>query len=628
MLNQAHKSFSEMHVRRNPNLSIQATASYSQLSPQVQSATSGAFLSPTVASRRGLLSGRSPPPSPNLPSLIPRHGKKSTQQSSSHSRLVKKVLIGCCGVLLLCWIVLRQIYNSTPHGSVNYEEDANGEEEWEMVGGNGLPQEPSAVAVQDLKGRMRWTVSIPQNLGFPLRPSQYRDICHTSMELATSLRQEAQKSNVKRMLGYNQEDQYFLDVKEAEEQGLLPPSKAAGRPKGFVEDEGIADGISVNGLKVCDRTLTYVMETEDAGFGNSLMRMWMSYGLAQAENRTFFIDDTRWPYGKYKTYFLPPPTASCAPPPPSHIVPCPHTAAHLVVSGATIKQTFGHAFTDAYEDATKMRVARQHKIFALARAGYEALFKLRGDDAEYVEKRVKELYSDITEHGGLSIGIHVRHGDKHPMQYQYSKDYIPLSHYVDAARDLYIDLIETPSSKSSRKSQKSAPEKRHTPSSMIIASDDPLVYTSPDLGLSSLRAQDRIILATKAALEAASPSSKSRWIDEITGWEGGFYRDVFFSLGQTVGNADDMARLKSPTSPTANGAKEVEVPEQAMKLRELVGRAYLMDLSVLGRADTVVCGVSSTSCRLLAVMLGWGRAVEEGRWRNVDGGFEWRGIMW
>ncbi|CBX90169.1 hypothetical protein IAQ61_001669 [Plenodomus lingam] len=646
MLNQVHKSFSKMHARRNPNLSIQSTASYSQLSPQVQSATSAVFLSPTVASRRGLLSGRSPPPSPNLPSLIPRHGKKKTQQSAGHSRTVKTVLIGCCGVLLLCWMVLRQIYTTTPHGAVNYEDETSGDE-WEMVGGAGLPQEPSAVAVQDAKGKMRWTVSIPHDLDFPLRPSQYRDICHTSMELAKSIRQDAQKSSTKRMLAYYQKDEYYIDVKDAEEQGLLPPSKAAARPKGFVEDEAIADGISVSGLKVCDRTLTYVMETEDAGFGNSLMRLWMSYGLAKAENRTFFIDDTRWPYGKYKSYFLPPPTASCAPPPPSHIVPCPHTASHLIVSGATIRQTFGHAFTNEWEDATKMRVARQRKIFGLARTGYEALFKLRTDDAAYIDQRALDLYQDVQQQGGLSIAIHVRHGDKHPYEYQYSKDYIPLSHYVDTARDLYIDLVENKRQSGwKRKPNKSNDDNvnnnknnidilnlhpRHPPAPMILASDDPLVYLTPDLGTASHRAQDRIVLATKAAIEANAPGAKkSPWIDEITGWEGGFYRDVFFSLGQPVGNAGDLARV-SPASDDGAAdadAKDVAVPEQAMKLRELVGRAYLLDLSVLGRADSVVCGVASTSCRLLAVMLGWEAAIEQARWRNVDGGFEWRGIVW
>lgn len=124
------------------------------------------------------------------------------------------------------------------------------------------------------------------------------------------------------------------------------------------------------------------------------------------------------------------------------------------------------------------------------------------------------------------------------------------------------------------------------------------------------------MLATKATLEAAQ-GKKNPWIDEITGWEGGFYRDVFFSLGQPVGNANDM-----------NGLDSDKVPESAMKLRELVGRAYLMDLAVVGKADTVVCTVSSIGCRLLAVMLGWDNAINKGNWRNIDGEFEWKGIMW
>jgi hypothetical protein len=267
-----------------------------------------------------------------------------------------------------------------------------------------------------------------------------------------------------------------------------------------------------------------------------------------------------------------------------------------------------------------MRVMRQSKIFALARAGYEALYKLRTDDAEYVLNRALELYGDVKSEGGISIGMHVRHGDKHPMEYQYQKDYIPLTRYVDTARDLYIDIVEGGSKK--KRSLLSAFSNplvaRHTTSKMILASDDPLVYESPELGPNSVRAQDRIVLATKQALEAAqSEGSKNKWIDEITGWEGGFYRDVFFSLGQPVGNAEDMRKVG-----------EAQVPDGAMKLRELVGRAYLMDLSVLGKADTVVCTVSSVSCRLLGVMMGWQDAVVWGKWRNVDGDFEWRGIMW
>lgn len=288
MLNQAAQKLSKMHIRRNPNLSIQSTAAYNQLTPPIQSATSG-FLSPTVASRRGLLS-RSPPVSPSLPSLVPRHGKKQPQ--TSHTRLVKRVLIGGFAVILLLWLVVRQLHASAQSSS-SYE---GGGDEWEMAGGTQLPQEPSVVAMADDAGKMRWTVSIPAGYEFPLRPAQYRDICHQAEEVSRDIRQEAHTSAgiTKRMLNYYQNDQYYIDVQEAEAQALLPPSKASGRPKGFVEDEMIADGLSTTGLKVCERSLTYVLETEDAGFGNSLIRLWMSYGLAKAENRAFFIDDSRW----------------------------------------------------------------------------------------------------------------------------------------------------------------------------------------------------------------------------------------------------------------------------------------------------------------------------------------------
>ncbi|KAF2788378.1 hypothetical protein K505DRAFT_421143 [Melanomma pulvis-pyrius CBS 109.77] len=604
MLISATNKAKTMHARRNPNLSV-SSAAYSQLSPSVTSAT---FLSPTVASRRGLLSP-SPPASPSLPSLIPRHGKK--QPSSNHTRLVKRLLIGFCGITILGWFILRQIYTHHPQ-TADYEEDG---EEWEMVGDSRLPKEPSAVVIQDAKGNSKWTVSIPANFDFPLRPAQYRDICQQSMELSKQLRQDAHTSSgiAKRMLNYYQKDQYYIDVQEAEVQGLLPPTKASGKPKGFVDDLS-----PTLGMPVCDRTLTYVMETVDAGFGNTLLRLWMSFGLAMKENRTFFIDDTRWPYGQYSSYFAPPPSANCMPPPPSHMVPCPHNARHIVVSAATVKQTFGHSFNDEWEDPTKMRVERQHKIFDLLRVGYMSLFQLRPDDATYVTERTDSIYGPVAAEGGISIGIHVRRGDKHPYEYQYSKDYIPIGRYVDAARDLYIDRIENGGGKSKKKRsiENNTLFARHTTSKLIVASDDPVVYDTPEIGPNSIRAQERIILATKATLEAAQ-GKKNPWIDEITGWEGGFYRDVFFSLGRPVGNANDMNQLEN-----------TEVPEAAMGIRELVGRAYLLDLAVLSKADTMVCTVSSIGCRLLAVMMGWESAIVKGNWKNVDGDFDWKGIMW
>ena len=50
-----------------------------------------------------------------------------------------------------------------------------------------------------------------------------------------------------------------------------------------------------------------------------------------------------------------------------------------------------------------MRVHRQHKIFALLRIGYEALFKLRTDDAKYVLQRALDLYCDVKSEGGISF---------------------------------------------------------------------------------------------------------------------------------------------------------------------------------------------------------------------------------
>ena len=288
------------------------------------------------------------------------------------------------------------------------------------------------------------------------------------------------------------------------------------------------------------------------------------------------------------------------------------------MSAVTIKQTFGHAFTEEWEDATKMEVYRQRNIFELIRVGYESLFQLRPDDAKYVAERSKSIYGPVVADGGISIGIHVRHGDKHPLEYQYQKDYIPLDHYVEAARNFYIDRIENAGGNAKKKRSLQTENNlfvRHTSSKLVVASDDPLVYESSELGPNSIRAQDRIILATKAALEAAQ-GKKNPWIDEITGWEGGFYRDVFFSLGRPIGNANDRNQLGK------------EVPEGAMGIRELVGRAYMMDLALVSKADTIVCTVSSIGCRLLAVMMGWDSAIVKGNWKNVDGDFDWKGIMW
>lgn len=534
--------------------------------------------------------------------------------------MVRRLLIAFCGVTVIVWLGVRSLYSPLPYSPSEYpSEGGEGEGEYEMVGDSSLPQDPCALIVTDNKGKPKWTVSIPSSYDFPLRPAQYVEICSQSMELSHHLT-ESGKTLSKRMRGYYEQDPWFLDVQEAEKQGLLPQSQPSGQPSS--KDEGkignkVGEEQSGDGMMVCGRSLTFVMETADAGLGKTLMALWMSYGLAMKENRAFFVDDSRWAYGKYSTYFTPPPSPGCLQPPKSQILPCPHNARHILVSAATTAQTFGHMFNEEYEDGRKIEVQRQHNIFSLVREGYEALFSLRTDDATYVTERADALYGPVTEAGGVSIGMHVRRGDRHPYEYQYSKDYLPLDRYIETAREMILAQFNTTSNSRKSKSkargvgsdEKTEGEKA---SKLVVASDDPDVYASPDMS-HAIRAQDRIILASKTTLEAASPK-KNPYIDEISGWEGGFFRDVFWSLGQ-------------PTSNAAAGTAQ-EVSEQAMRLRELVGRAYLMDLAVLAKADAVVCTVSSLGCRLLAVMKGWDSAIDGDGWKNVDGDFDWRGVVW
>ncbi|KAF2842707.1 hypothetical protein M501DRAFT_926522 [Patellaria atrata CBS 101060] len=607
-----------MHSRRNPSLTISSTSSLSV-------GSSHSLLSPRISSSResrGLLSP-SPPPSPALPSLIPRHGKRPIPRSQTWNLI--KLLLTTCVVVVLAWLGIRSYTSSK---TMTAPVPAEGEQgDYEMVGDSSLPRDPSVVMVADKNGKPKWTVSIPQNVGFPLRPTQYAELCSQTMEMSHHMTEATGKKLNKRHKGYYFKDPSFVDILEAEEQGFLPPYQQS-----LVSDD---HGAGENGAKVCNSSLTFVLETSDAGLGNTLLGLWMSYGLAQKEGRAFFVDDTRWAYGNYSTYFAPVPQQSCTPPPASHILPCPHTARHLVISAATYRHHFGHAFQEQFEDAHKMEVQRQQKIFTFLRAGYETLFKLPPDDAAYVEQRVKQIYAPVREKGGIAIGLHIRRGDKHPYEYQYSKDYLPLTRYVDAARDMLIAYFEAdgPPSPIGNIGGRPSALDAELASITVLASDDPDVYVAPETSATK-RAQDRIVLASKKTLEAASSkthgSAKKPFVDDVSGWEGGFYHDVFWGLGRSAKwSVAHQAHSSPPSSSAVSAPVDERVPEPIMHLRSLVGRSYLLDLAVLSRADGVVCGVSAVGCRVLGVMKGWSDVGEEGGgWRNVDGEFEWRGLEW
>ena len=295
----------------------------------------------------------------------------------------------------------------------------------------------------------------------------------------------------------------------------------------------------------------------------------------------------------------------------------------MLVSAATSQWTFGEAFREHFQDLGEPKSYQQKQVFSLIRVGYEALFHLAPQDAAYATNRLLEL-EGIRLKGRRIVGVNVRRGNRHPWEYQYQDSYTPLETYVDAVDAFLTQEFHpnAPNSSAVPQSEKSAEE---LDSVTLLASDDPDIYSTPEL-THSHRAQSHISLANKAALDAASPlvvprSSNSEvifktFIEGNVGWEGGFFPSVFWGLGNAAAGSTAARGLK-------NEREDPPPSELSLSLRGLVARAYLLDLKILGASDAIVCGVSSIGCRLLAVMLGWQKGIVEGRWKNVDGGFGW-----
>ncbi|KAL9062630.1 MAG: hypothetical protein Q9157_008755 [Trypethelium eluteriae] len=617
-----------MRDRRSTNVSISSSTS----------STANGLLSP----RRGVTDQLlpSPPPSPGLPALLPRHGKKT---SSKWVKIGLRLTAGfvAATLIIILWSGFWILY---PQAQSLYSSPSETDTSYELVGDQQLPSDPSPVLVTDKANKDRWTVSIPQSHAFPLRPSQYQEICQLSTKITEYFVDMSRSNDPLRRLARRDQSYYaidnnFLDVQEAEQQGLLAKPDGSGSDSHASFHDQVGD-------KMCDRSLTFVMETSEAGFGNTLMRMWMAYGLAQEEGRAFFIDDSRWPYGKYNTYFEPPPTANCTPPPKHHILPCPHHARHLLVSAATSEWTFGKSFEGWFTDSKKNGLPPQQRVFNLARIGYEKLFSITGDDAVYVNSRLASLNDTVRSKTGMVVGLHIRRGDKHPAEIQYSKDYLPLDRYYDTAREVVLNKFA--GEVDVQKGVDNENWKAEIASKVLVASDDPDVYHAQDLSRVE-RAQDRIQLASKKILdETQQPQAQDagsayhKYIPENSGWEGGFFAPLFWSLGRAPERSDRPVREpeqlqkralklefeRRDAASTGGEASTDSISEEASKLRELLGRAYMLDLAVLGGGDGVVCGASAMGCRLLAVMMGWERAIEQGMWVNVDRGVDsWKAFF-
>ncbi|KAF2665884.1 hypothetical protein BT63DRAFT_416323 [Microthyrium microscopicum] len=655
---------------RSASLSISSTSSKSSIS-------SSRDLSPHASPRRALLS-TSPPLSPSLPSLIHRHGRASSKTRRKPVPLCStRVAVSIFAVVILTLVLIRGFiseYNDSK--KVNYD----------LVDQGHLPDDAAAIIVDD--SHQKWTVWIPPRSDFPLRPWQYAEICAQAEQIQLELNGGSSLFGKKKH-PYYAEDPSYLEVSEAVESGTI-------------HGDHLNDTIIINDLmpkEVCQKSMTYVMETEDAGMGNTLLALWLAYGLAKKEGRAFFVDDSRWPYGKYSTYFRPPPSPGCRSPPDNHRVPCPRQAAHLVVSAATFPWAFGPSFKSEFLDISRPSHEQHHKIYDLMRRGYEDLFHLAdAGDAAYAQDRTTgKIFQEAHHGGGMTIGLHVRRGDVHPWEREFESDYLPIMRYMDEVRQILFDTYEHEEEEDEQHSSASSSiaaqpassthkskatkhsmfthlspfstftktlntdlRRRHGPaglmaSSLLLSSDDPAVYAAPEVSR-AIRAQDRILLATKTDLEHMSGASLHRGpIDSLHGWEGGFYASAFWALGapdrrtaspparqHLRGRAVESevhekfaAALQAasaslpPHDPWHGGVKRSVVPAstpEALAMRAVLGRGYLLDLAVLGKTDAVVCAVSSAACRVLGVMIGWDK-VAGGKWVNVDGKFGWRGLV-
>ncbi|KAI5466375.1 hypothetical protein BGZ63DRAFT_348534 [Mariannaea sp. PMI_226] len=595
-----------------PRLNLRRAGSYNQNDRGPQSSTSSRF------NFNHLLF--SPPPSPGLPAFIPKPKKSPKTLGARPSRIFRR-LFTLAGLISVIYVVTALISNRDVKPAVR---PSYAQQDSQIFGRDAVRSDiPAPILVKDKKGHSHWTISIPHDYDFPLSFDQYGDMSAQCREVSSRARNLNHKAPIseQQMLSRNAHDDYFIDVEEAEKNGLLPGVSESVSDRDLGHVVGM-DKQARQYKPVCERSMTFVLETPDAGLGNTIMTLWTLYGLAKEQGRAFFIDDTRWAYGTYTDIFVSPPIPDCRPPPRHHIVPCPSQARHLVISSVTIKDILPGLLSKGHHIIGADHGLR--RLYDLAHTGYQATFGLNQDDQAYIDERIKELRAkakseDSTVPDMPIIGFHIRHGDQHPIEYQYRDGYIPSEIFLERAEKLVDEYYNASFPSVNLKHE----------SIGVIASDDPLVYEEPDF-VNVFASQERIRLASKGAIEQANYGTQmlNQFVDETFGWEGGFFAAMFWNLGVEHKNNAANAPAGVEVEDVNMEARLMAPPsEQTLLLRSLVGRAYMMDLAVLaGASDQVVCAVSSMGCRLLAVMMGWEHAIKKGHWVNVDGSYDWSGL--
>ncbi len=176
----------------------------------------------------------SPPPSPGLPSLSPPPRRPSRGLGSlvRPSRIIRSTaLSGRCLVHPLCLEICHQLLvaAAAPWTRTILSWSAGLHGQFEMVSHEDLPDFPTPIVVTDKRGKPRWSVFVPSTAEFPLAMAEYVDICAKCQEVAARFVRSGRTAHGRQQsyLGFGPDpgdDDYFIDVQEAQEAGYLPSS--------------------------------------------------------------------------------------------------------------------------------------------------------------------------------------------------------------------------------------------------------------------------------------------------------------------------------------------------------------------------------------------------------------------
>ncbi|KAK9447785.1 uncharacterized protein V1518DRAFT_420418 [Limtongia smithiae] len=362
----------------------------------------------------------------------------------------------------------------------------------------------------------------------------------------------------------------------------------------------------------CRNSLTYQLaavkneEEENDSFTRTVLSVWISYGLAKAEGRAFFLDDTDWAYGKWTDYFDPVPDEQCVRPPLDVVHPCPHAAAHLVISSATqhwaLRDTFDDANTrpersefDAVEDDTAAQVRRLNTI-KMARTGHDALWRLRPGIAQRGPERAQRAVSSIpptqvrlastqaetaraAESGSACVGVHFGgpRNEAAPRQPRTADSYSRWARYHRALRDIHIrnrlEALRAP-----------APA---TEAKLAVR----LTTDNTDLVLSLYSVVNRPVLRSSVGATSEEP---------------------FGGDGEADEDEDE-------------DEDEEQVLQYARAQRREVALAAIRDVLAMDECRYVACDTRTATCLALMVMR---VGAAEKQWANVEPAVQWTGSSW